>query len=122
MLRVVKAICRNNWMKPIENPNAVAQNTSPFMMSALDPRWNTGMCSKGAGTVTLSPPAYVSLVHQYVHGFEAFEPVIGKYTVHSDTFASVTGAMRRRGPNIYLDRSACCTSRDKLFSKLTAAS
>lgn len=89
------------------------------MMSALEPRWKTGMCSNGAGTVTLAPPAYVSFVHQYVHGLEVFVPVEGKYTVHSDTFATVTGAIKRRGPNMYLDKLVCCIFRRDGVSGLT---
>jgi hypothetical protein len=91
-------------------------------MSALDPRWKTGMCSNGAGTVTFFPEAYVVFVHQYVHGSDTFESVDGRYTVHWDTFASVTGAIRSRGPNMYLEQLVRCNTCITMMEGLTVES
>jgi hypothetical protein len=74
------------------------------------PHGNNGTCSSGAGTVTFCPPAYVSFVHQYVHGLDTFllpplppPGVCGKYTVQLVTFGIVTGLPSNRGSNVY-----CC--------------
>jgi hypothetical protein len=43
--------------KPISRLPDLDQKTFPSMIPARDPKWKTGICSNGAGTVTLFPPA-----------------------------------------------------------------